>query len=67
MRNIYEEADKMFGWLGNDPDSGKAFALVRKINEASTVAAYASLRSEPEAGWRELETFMSHEWFERAW
>jgi hypothetical protein len=67
MRNIFEEADRVLGWLGDDPIAKKAFALARRINEVTTAAAYLSLRLELDAGWRELEKIMSHEWFERAW
>jgi hypothetical protein len=67
MRNIFEEAEMVLGWLGNDPNAKKAFALVHRINKMTTDTAYLELRLERDAGWRELGGLMSNEWFERVW
>lgn len=67
MRNIFEEADMMLGWLGDDSGAEKALSLIRKINQATTDAALARLRSDLDIGWNELGKLMSNEWFERAW
>lgn len=67
MRNIFEEAEMVLGWLGENPDEQKAFALIHRINDMTADSAYLDLRSEPDAGWTELQGLMASEWFERVW
>lgn len=67
MRRIFEEAELTLGWLGDDPGANKAFALIKRINEARSGSAFAALRSEPETGWTELQKMISNSWFERVW
>jgi hypothetical protein len=57
----------VIGWLGDDPDTNKAVALVRRINNTLTESAWMSILLEPDADWRELEKLMSHELFEHVW
>ena len=67
MRNIFEEAEMTIGWLGDSPGAEKAFNLIEKTKQLSSVESFSKLQSDPESGWHEFEELMSNEWFERAW
>lgn len=67
MRNIFEEAEKTLGWLGDDPSAKNAFDLVRKMSRTSSQETFSKLLKEPEACWHDFNKLLRNEWFERVW